>query len=79
MPIYEYECGACGAHVERLVRRKDDIPGACPKCGAKKMKKIFSAFAVTKSSPSGDMGPACASCDGGSCPYGAGGDCSDLG
>ena len=75
MPIYEYECGACGAHVERLVRRQDDIPIACPKCGAKKLKKSFSAFAVTGSQPSGDAGPACESCDGGSCPYGGGGGC----
>lgn len=32
MPIYEYECSACGTRFERLQKLSDPEPSACPKC-----------------------------------------------
>ena len=33
MPIYVYECDACGLRFERLQRMADDPLTDCPKCG----------------------------------------------
>jgi len=33
MPLYEYECGACGHRVEIIQKFSDGPPDACPKCG----------------------------------------------
>jgi len=76
MPIYEYECRACGAHLERLIRTPTDIPVACPKCNAKKIVKVFSSFSVSAASATPDVGPACGSCAGGACPYSGNGGCA---
>ena len=58
MPIYEYECGGCGAQLEVLVRTASDTPGKCPTCGSGKLKKVFSTFAVSAADPS----PHCETC-----------------
>jgi putative FmdB family regulatory protein len=58
MPIYEYSCGKCGHGMEILIRTDSDIPTKCSKCGSTRVKKAFSAFAVTSSAPAG----ACESC-----------------
>jgi len=42
MPLYEYECLACGERSEVLQRFSDPPPAACPKCGGE-VKKLVSA------------------------------------
>jgi putative FmdB family regulatory protein len=43
MPLYEYECRACGKRTELLLRRFDDPPlAACPECGGP-VKKLISS------------------------------------
>ena len=55
MPIYEFECTACGERFERLVARPTDGGGACPRCHATDARRLLSPFAVLGSSrPSGD-------------------------
>ena len=51
MPIYEYACMSCEEHFEELVRSDEQVV-ACPSCGAAKVLKQFSAFAVHGSSSS---------------------------
>jgi putative FmdB family regulatory protein len=43
MPIYEFECSACGDHFERLQKLSDTDPTACPKCGAERIKRRLTA------------------------------------
>jgi putative FmdB family regulatory protein len=74
MPIYEYQCRACGKQLEVLVRRKSDVPSKCPACGTGKLQKIFSTFAVATPDPSAhceSCPTAASSCSGGSCRTGA--------
>lgn len=33
MPIYEYQCKACGVRFERVQRFSDDPVRVCPECG----------------------------------------------
>ena len=40
MPIYEYECRKCGAHVEAFQKVSDKPLTKCLKCGGKLEKKI---------------------------------------
>jgi putative FmdB family regulatory protein len=40
MPIYEYECRKCGAHVEAFQKLSDKPLSKCRKCGGKLDKKI---------------------------------------
>ena len=40
MPIYEYECRKCGAHVEAFQKLSDKPLTKCRKCGGKLEKKI---------------------------------------
>lgn len=47
MPIYEYECDACGHRFERLVRPPSDTAApACASCGAPGVRQLLSVFAV---------------------------------
>ena len=43
MPIYEFECSACGDHFERLQKLSDPDPSSCPKCGAERVKRRLTA------------------------------------
>lgn len=43
MPIYEYECQACGHHMEAMQRMSDDPLKDCPECGKTELKKLISA------------------------------------
>ena len=43
MPIYEYECGACGAVHDVMHKIADKPPRKCPTCGALKLKRLVSA------------------------------------
>lgn len=42
MPIYEYQCEACGERVELLQRFEDPPPAECAHCGGA-MRKLLSA------------------------------------
>ncbi len=33
MPLYEYECSACGHHYEVIRKFSDPLEDKCPKCG----------------------------------------------
>ena len=72
VPIYEYACMECESHFEELVRSSDQAV-TCPECGAAKVLKQLSSFAVhgaaskpAFSGPSGGGGGCC----GGSCGCG---------
>jgi putative FmdB family regulatory protein len=43
MPIYEFECSACGDSFERLQKLSDADPSVCPVCGAEKIKRRLTA------------------------------------
>ncbi len=43
MPIYEYECQACGHQMEAMQRMSDDPLKDCPECGKAELKKLISA------------------------------------
>ena len=45
MPIYEYECGACGERREFIQKFSDSPKRKCPECGALKLKRLISAAA----------------------------------
>ncbi|HEY8227059.1 MAG TPA: zinc ribbon domain-containing protein [Pyrinomonadaceae bacterium] len=45
MPIYEYECKKCKAHIELFQRVSDKPPTKCRKCGGR-LEKLFSAAAI---------------------------------
>jgi putative FmdB family regulatory protein len=42
MPIYEYECGKCGHEFELEQRITEDPVKTCPKCRARKVKRLIS-------------------------------------
>lgn len=43
MPIYEYECKACGHRQEAIQKMSDDPLVDCPACGKPDLKKLISA------------------------------------
>ncbi len=43
MPIYEYQCAACGQAFERLQKLSDPDPVECPACGRAELKRQLSA------------------------------------
>ena len=45
MPIYEYECRACGVQFECLVRKAEVV--TCPSCAATEVERLLSMFAVS--------------------------------
>ncbi len=45
MPIYEYQCTACGHELEALQKMSDDALIYCPECHAETLKKKISAAA----------------------------------
>ena len=67
MPIYEFVCMGCEEHFEELVRGDTEV--ACPNCGATKVAKQMSTFAMVGGggeTPSFGGGGCC----GGSCGCG---------
>ncbi|MEM9243017.1 MAG: zinc ribbon domain-containing protein [Pseudomonadota bacterium] len=42
MPIYEYKCESCGAHIEKLQAHGSAPISKCEHCGATQLKKIVS-------------------------------------
>jgi len=43
MPIYEYQCGACGHRLEAMQKMSDDPLTECPECGRPDLRKLISA------------------------------------
>ena len=43
MPIYGYQCQACGHEFELMQKMSDPAPSACPVCGKPEVRKQLSA------------------------------------
>lgn len=43
MPVYEYECQACGKYLEALQKISEPPLTDCPGCGQPQLKKLISA------------------------------------
>ena len=43
MPIYAFECEACGHQFDRLQKLSDPDPAACPSCGAERVRRQLTA------------------------------------
>lgn len=43
MPLYGFECGACGHSFERLQKLSDADPTTCPSCGVEQVRRQISA------------------------------------
>jgi putative FmdB family regulatory protein len=46
MPLYEYECDACGSRFEQIQKFSDPPLEVCVKCGEKKIHKLVSSPAI---------------------------------
>lgn len=40
MPIYEYKCSGCGAHIEKMQKVSDEPLTVCEKCGGALEKQL---------------------------------------
>ena len=45
MPLYEYQCQACGHRFEKIQKFSDPIEDVCPACGGK-VDKLLSSPAI---------------------------------
>ena len=45
MPIYEYECNACGERHEFIQKFSEGPKRKCPACGEQRLRKLISAAA----------------------------------
>ncbi|RDS84483.1 zinc ribbon domain-containing protein [Dyella monticola] len=43
MPIYEFQCNACGHRFDRLQKLSDPDPSDCPSCAAPQVQRQLSA------------------------------------
>jgi len=43
MPIYEYQCAACGHHLEALQKMSESPLRKCPECGKSQLRRLVSA------------------------------------
>jgi len=43
MPLYEYECEACGHRFEIIQKFSDGPPDVCPKCGKGPLQRLQSS------------------------------------
>ena len=43
MPIYGYQCQACGHEFEVMQKMSDPAPAGCPSCGKGEVRKLLSA------------------------------------
>jgi len=46
MPLYEYECEACGTRFEKIRKFSDPPLDVCEKCGKGPVKKLLSSPAI---------------------------------
>ncbi|MDO8794000.1 MAG: zinc ribbon domain-containing protein [Vicinamibacterales bacterium] len=66
MPLFEYECRACGRQFEYLTRGGQSP--SCPSCQSVNLQKLLSVFAVSTHGGNSDPAPfpasagACGSC-----------------
>jgi putative FmdB family regulatory protein len=51
MPIYEFECEACGARFEELVAAAEAV--ACRECGSERTRRLYSNLAPPGRQPRG--------------------------
>jgi putative FmdB family regulatory protein len=65
MPLYEYQCDACGHRFEKIQKFSDPLEDTCPKCGGPVHKLMSSPAIQFKGSgfyitdyPKGDKGSA---------------------
>ena len=65
MPLYEYECDACGHRFEKIQKFSDPLEDTCPKCGGHVHKLVSSPAIQFKGSgfyitdyPKGEKGSA---------------------
>ena len=58
MPVYEYECEACGERFDKLVRSMHQDPPrlACPACKGTEVRRLISAPVVHSGAESGGGG-----------------------
>lgn len=50
MPIYEYQCNACGGRPSVFQRRIGvETAATCPDCGSADLRRLISRFAVVRS------------------------------
>jgi putative FmdB family regulatory protein len=75
MPVYEYQCQDCGKKFETvatLAEKDSGLDPACPKCGRKRARQVFSRFTlIAGSKTDGDF-------DDGLDDLGPGGDAAGL-
>jgi putative FmdB family regulatory protein len=45
MPTYDYECDGCDHHFDAFQAISEDPLKKCPKCGKKKLRRLFGAGA----------------------------------
>jgi putative FmdB family regulatory protein len=66
MPLYEYECDACGYRFEQIQKFSDPPADVCPTCGERKVRKLMSSpaikfkgsgFYINDYAPKGTAGP----------------------
>ena len=59
MPVYEFQCQDCGKKFETvatLAEKEAGLDPACPKCGRKRARQVFSRFTLlTGSKTDGDQ------------------------
>jgi len=46
MPLYEYQCGACGQRFEVIQKFSDPPAEVCRKCGKGPVERLFSSPAI---------------------------------
>lgn len=57
MPIYEYECKTCRENFALLQwKSEEEAETACPKCGARDVRKILSPFSCSSTDPGSSSG-----------------------
>ena len=66
MPIFEYKCINCGKVTELLERTGAEEVKLCTHCGGKKLKRIFSTFALGIKEGSSKR---CLACTDQTCPH----------
>ena len=57
MPIFEYQCAACGERFERLLFGNERPDLRCPRCGKSGAVRVMSTFAVATTPDASPPGP----------------------
>ncbi|MFA5319724.1 MAG: FmdB family zinc ribbon protein [Candidatus Omnitrophota bacterium] len=68
MPIFEYNCRACGKRSECFLRGAGEEP-VCQWCGSRNLEKLVSSFAFKSGNPvrAPSSSGGCGGCSGGNC------------